>query len=75
MQTGAFIQLILTLGGIASRMSSLVLELADVLQLIWGAVHRILLTLDVSLRTEIARLFSNSPVSIIAKVTPAHIVA
>ncbi|KAJ7709949.1 hypothetical protein B0H17DRAFT_246790 [Mycena rosella] len=46
MQTGAFIQLIMPLGGIASRMASLVSELADVLELIWGAVHRILLTLD-----------------------------
>ncbi|KAJ6596846.1 hypothetical protein DFH09DRAFT_1132894 [Mycena vulgaris] len=46
MQTGAFIQLILTLGGIASRMSCLVSELADVLELIWEAVHRILVTLD-----------------------------
>ncbi|KAJ7774673.1 hypothetical protein DFH07DRAFT_800468 [Mycena maculata] len=46
MQTGAFIQLILTLAGIASRMSSLVAELAEVLELIWAAVHRILLTLD-----------------------------
>ncbi|KAJ7470720.1 hypothetical protein FB451DRAFT_349692 [Mycena latifolia] len=46
MQTGAFIQLILTLGGIASRMSTLVSELADVLELILEAVHRIMLTLD-----------------------------
>jgi len=46
MQTGAFIQLILTLAGIASRMSSLVGELAEVLQLAWDDVHRILLTLN-----------------------------
>ncbi|KAJ7109332.1 hypothetical protein C8R44DRAFT_802223 [Mycena epipterygia] len=46
MQTGAFIQLILTLAAIASRMSGLISELAEVLELIWAAVHRILASLD-----------------------------
>ncbi|KAJ7452469.1 hypothetical protein B0H11DRAFT_2073568 [Mycena galericulata] len=46
MQTGAFIQLILTLAGIASRMSSLAAELSEVLRLTWDAVNRILSTLD-----------------------------
>ncbi|KAJ7156018.1 hypothetical protein C8R43DRAFT_998843 [Mycena crocata] len=45
MQTGAFIQLILTLAGITSRMDNLVLELAAVLELTWAAIHRILLAL------------------------------
>ncbi|KAJ7097968.1 hypothetical protein B0H15DRAFT_823628 [Mycena belliarum] len=48
MQTGAFIQLILTLAGIASRLSALVVELAEVLELIWGAGHRIRSTLHPS---------------------------
>jgi len=51
MQTGAFIQLILTLVGIASRMSSLVSELTPVLEQIRGAVHRILVTLDPETQT------------------------
>lgn len=48
MQAGAFIQFILTLAGITSRMSSLVSELTEVLELTWDAVHRIMSTLDVS---------------------------
>ncbi|KAJ7905446.1 hypothetical protein B0H14DRAFT_2326758 [Mycena olivaceomarginata] len=47
MQTGAFIQLILTLAGIASRMSSLVSELTSVLEQVQGAVRYILLTFQV----------------------------
>ncbi|KAJ7685142.1 hypothetical protein DFH06DRAFT_1157583 [Mycena polygramma] len=46
MQTGAFIQLILTLAGIASRMSSLASELSQALELTRDAVYRILVTLD-----------------------------
>ncbi|KAJ7285882.1 hypothetical protein C8J57DRAFT_1496582 [Mycena rebaudengoi] len=46
MQSGAFIQLILTLAAIASRMSSLVADLIDALELTWSAAHRILAVLD-----------------------------
>ncbi|KAF7338331.1 DUF4477 domain-containing protein [Mycena venus] len=46
MQTGAFIQLILTLAGIASRMSSLISELLPILEQVRDAVYRILLALD-----------------------------
>ncbi|KAJ6496635.1 hypothetical protein C8R47DRAFT_349028 [Mycena vitilis] len=46
MQSGAFIQLILTLAGIASRMSSLASELSQALELTRDAVYRILVTLD-----------------------------
>ncbi|KAJ7179692.1 hypothetical protein C8R46DRAFT_887301 [Mycena filopes] len=48
MQTGAFIQLLLTLAGIASRLSWLASELASILQQTQEAVHRIFTTLDVS---------------------------
>ncbi|KAJ6547518.1 hypothetical protein B0H19DRAFT_953189 [Mycena capillaripes] len=52
MQTGAFIQLILTLAGIASRMSTLVSEISQVLELIQDAVRGILVTLNVSMASE-----------------------
>ncbi|KAK7014901.1 DUF4477 domain-containing protein [Favolaschia claudopus] len=46
MQTGAFIQLILTLAGIASRLNSLVSELAAILNQVQDAIRSIQLTLD-----------------------------
>lgn len=47
MQTGAFIQLILTLVAVTSRMDALVPELRDSLGLTSRASHRILQLLDV----------------------------
>jgi hypothetical protein len=49
MQSGAFVQLILTLAAVAARMHALIPEFKDVLQLSWATSHRILLILDVSL--------------------------
>ncbi|KAJ7273667.1 hypothetical protein B0H12DRAFT_1007421 [Mycena haematopus] len=48
MQTGAFIQLILALAGIASRMSSLVSELIPLLEQVHKAVGCILFTLHIT---------------------------
>ncbi|KAJ7172521.1 hypothetical protein C8R46DRAFT_894304 [Mycena filopes] len=49
MQTGAFIQLLLTLTAIASRLSRLASELEPILGQAQDAVHRILATLGVSI--------------------------
>jgi len=50
MQSGAFIQLVLTLVAIVSRMDILTSELQDALRLTWSAAHRVLQILDVSAR-------------------------
>ncbi|KAF8212281.1 hypothetical protein K438DRAFT_1806281 [Mycena galopus ATCC 62051] len=52
MQTGAFIQLILTLAGIASRMSSLATELIPVLEQVQEAIWSILLALNIKPETQ-----------------------
>ncbi|KAJ6630759.1 hypothetical protein B0H10DRAFT_1982782 [Mycena sp. CBHHK59/15] len=46
MQSGAFIQLVLTLAAIASRMHNVVAEISEVLELTWAAVHQIHNVLD-----------------------------
>lgn len=48
MQSGAFIQLVLTLAAIAARMDSLIPEFQDALRLGWNAGYRFLQDLDVS---------------------------
>lgn len=47
MQSGSFVQLILTLAAIVARMDALVPELRDTIQLGWTACHQILCILDV----------------------------
>jgi hypothetical protein len=49
MQSGAFIQLILTLAAVAARMDALIPEFVDVLQLSWAASHRVLMIFNVCL--------------------------
>jgi hypothetical protein len=46
MQSGAFIQLILTLAAIAARMDALIPEFQDALQIAWKTGHRFLQVLD-----------------------------
>jgi len=53
MQSGAFLQLVLTLAAIASRMHLLVTEIHEILVSGWTACHRILQVLNVgNLQTE-----------------------
>jgi len=46
MQSGAFLQLILTLVAITSRMDVLVIELQEILSLIWDVAHLVLETIN-----------------------------
>ena len=48
MQTGAFLQLIVTLVAIASRMSTLLAEVRDSMQHLWSASFELLQILDAS---------------------------
>lgn len=48
MQTGAFIQLILTLVAIASRIEALIPQMLDCISSLQTTIHRLLITVDVS---------------------------
>lgn len=48
MQSGAFIQLILTLAAISARMDALLPEFQDALRIGWNIGHRFLQVVDVS---------------------------
>ena len=64
MQTGAFLQLVLTLAAIASRMSLLLTEIRAALEVSWSASHAALQTVNVRsffTRYNAARLTGPSP--------------
>lgn len=66
MQSGAFIQLVLTLLAICARMTALLPELQDSLQVSWAACHIVLQILDVGASIQFIRYSPHLPSSTIS---------
>lgn len=65
MQSGAFIQLALTLAAVAARTMALLPEIQDALQVSWAAGHTILQVLDVSAKSTLGVLLAHSVYSMV----------
>lgn len=66
MQSGAFIQLVLTLLAICARMTALLPELQDALQISYAACHRVLQILNVCASMQFIEFSTHLPGSMIS---------